>query len=72
MSDVGSIERKTQNRIVQFFRDYLDYKYLGNWQYRKNNRNVEPDYLHAFLKQEGYSDTLYEISKCLLQIKPGE
>jgi len=58
MSDVGSIERTTQNHIVQFFQDDLGYTYLGNWQYRENNRNVEPDYLHAFLKQEGYSDTL--------------
>lgn len=31
MSNVGEIERATQNRIVRLFRDHLGYQYLGNW-----------------------------------------
>ena len=41
MSDVGQIERKTQDRVVKLFRDQLGYEYLGNWEYREDNSNVE-------------------------------
>ena len=41
MSNVGQIERKTQDRVVELFRDRLDYEYLGNWEYREGNSNVE-------------------------------
>jgi len=58
MSEIGSKERITQNRIIQLFQNHLHYHYLGNWKDRKNNRNIEPDYLRPFLKQQGYSDTL--------------
>ena len=58
MSEIGSKERITQNRIIQLFQNHLHYHYLGNWKDRKNNRNIEPDYLYPFLKQQGYSDTL--------------
>ncbi len=37
MSDVGQVERVTQNRVVELFRDYLGYEYLGNWEYREGN-----------------------------------
>ncbi|AFZ45145.1 type I site-specific deoxyribonuclease, HsdR family [Halothece sp. PCC 7418] len=65
MSEVGSKERITQNRIIKLFQHHLHYNYLGNWKDRKNNRNLEPDYLHPFLKQQGYSDTL--IKKAIAQ-----
>lgn len=32
MSDVGQIERRTQNRVVKLFRERLGYRYLGNRQ----------------------------------------
>ena len=32
MSDVGQKERATQNRVVQLFKEQLDYTYLGNWE----------------------------------------
>lgn len=60
MSEVGSKERITQNRILQLFQNHLHYHYLGNWKDRENNRNLEPDYLRPFLKQQGYSDTLIQ------------
>ncbi|MEA3326083.1 MAG: HsdR family type I site-specific deoxyribonuclease, partial [Chloroflexota bacterium] len=52
----GDIERRTQNRVVQFFQDELGYDYLGNWQDRVENSNIEEDYLRWFLKRQGYSE----------------
>ena len=58
MTTVGQRERATQNRVVKLFRENLGYDYLGNWEYRAGNRNVEEDYLRAFLKKQGYADAL--------------
>ena len=68
MNSVGQIERKTQNRVVRLFQDVLGYEYLGDWQDRPDNSNVEEDNLRAFLQERGYSDslinrTLYELNK---------
>lgn len=41
MSNVGQRERVTPNRIVQFFQKDLGYLYLGDWQDRNNNKNIE-------------------------------
>ncbi|NBC03766.1 MAG: HsdR family type I site-specific deoxyribonuclease [Bacteroidetes bacterium] len=57
MTDVGQIERSSQNRIVQLFKDRLDYDYLGDWQDREDNINVEEEYLRPFLKRQGYQST---------------
>lgn len=40
MSNVGQIERKTQNRVVGLFQSALGYEYLGNWEYRESNSNI--------------------------------
>jgi len=66
MSTVGQIERATQQRIVKLFSETLDYDYLGNWSDRVGNRNIEDDYLLAFLKSQGYDDAL--ITKALHQL----
>lgn len=61
MNDVGQIERLTQNRIVKLFTDKqgLGYDYLGNWEDRPNNSNIEEDQLHTYLiNKAGYSDEL--------------
>ena len=58
MSTVGQRERITQNRIVQFFQQELDYRYLGNWQDEPNNKNIEVDILTAWLQKRGVSDML--------------
>ena len=60
MSTVGQIERATQNRVVKLFRDSLGYDYLGNWEDREDNSNIEEDYLRAFLKRQGYSEALID------------
>ncbi len=56
--DVGQIERKTQNRIVTLFQDKLNYTYLGNWEERENNSNIEEKLLLKFLKKQKYSESL--------------
>ena len=58
MSDVGQIERLAQNRVVKLFKEQLGYDYLGNWEYREGNSNVEVDLLTQNLKARGYDDNL--------------
>jgi type I restriction enzyme R subunit len=55
MSKVGAPERDTQNRVIQLFRDELDYNYLGNWSERPDNSNIETDILSKYLAKSGYN-----------------
>ena len=48
-----SIERHTQTRVIELFKNTLGYRYLGNWTDRPNNRQIEPDILSAWLKKRG-------------------
>lgn len=63
---VGQIERKTQDRVVKFFQNELDYSYLGNWEKRKENSNIEKEYLSKYLKGK-YGDSL--IKKAINQLE---
>ncbi len=68
MTQVGQIERKTQNRIVAVFRDRLGYDYLGSWEDRENNSNIEEEYLRAYLaKTKKYSNKI--IDKAITEFK---
>ncbi|WP_411083059.1 type I restriction endonuclease subunit R [Streptomyces sp. cmx-18-6] len=58
MSNVGQPERKTQDRVIEFFRESLGYEYLGNWEHRAANSNVDVGLLTQNLRARGYSDTL--------------
>ena len=63
MSTIGQKERKTQQRVVKLFSDkkhpgWLGYDYLGNWEDREGNRNIEPERLRAWLTTQGHADTL--------------
>lgn len=66
MNKVGQIERATQNRVVKLFRDTLGYDYLGNWEDRENNSNVEVESLRTYLTKQGYDDNL--ISKAIFEL----
>ncbi len=66
MSTVGQIERITQNRVVKLFREHLSYIYLGNWESRTDNRNIEATLLSRWLKQQGANDIL--INKTLREL----
>ena len=49
MSDIGKIERETQKRVIKLFENELAYNYLGNWEKREGNSNVETDILKDWL-----------------------
>jgi type I restriction enzyme R subunit len=49
MSNPGQIERLTQNRVVKLFREQLSYTYLGNFEERENNSNIEEELLNKYL-----------------------
>jgi type I restriction enzyme R subunit len=56
---VGQPERLTQNRIVKLFTETLQYEYLGNWEERTHNSNIEEDLLRHYLTQKaGYPTDL--------------
>ena len=67
MNKVGQLERKTQNRLVALLHDRLKYDYLGNWEEREGNSNVEEEVLRAFLSRCGYSEAL--ISRAIDDLK---
>jgi type I restriction enzyme R subunit len=67
MSKVGKLERETQNRIIQLFQKELGYRYLGNWEERDNNSNVEEEILSDWLlkkyDQNLVNKAIYEFTK---------
>jgi type I restriction enzyme R subunit len=65
MSNVGQIERKTQDSVIKLFKKKLDFDYLGDWQDRANS-NVEVELLTKNLKARGYDDNL--INKALAKL----
>ncbi len=68
MNEVGSKERITQNRIINLFKDKLGYEYLGDWQDRENNSNIEEEILRRYLsKKKRYNETL--IKKAIHELK---
>src|SRR5690349_7118349 len=66
MSDVGQPERATQNRVVKLLAKRLGYDYLGNWEYRPDNANVDIERLTQNLHARGYDDNL--ITKAIDQL----
>ena len=66
MSAVGERERRTQQRVVDFFTDALDYAYLGHWKDRVGNSNIERELLTDWLKRQGHSDLV--INRVLFQL----
>ena len=55
MGNVGDIERITQNRVVKLFKEKLGYTYLGNWEDRSGNSNIEEELLTNYLTEKGYN-----------------
>lgn len=59
-------ERITQNRIIQLLEKQMGYTYLGDWEEREGNSNIEEEYLRKYLKGK-YSETL--INKAITDFK---
>lgn len=59
MSKVGQRERVTQNRVIQLFKNDLDYRYLGDL-HEENNKNIREKDLKAWLKKRGVNDVLIQ------------
>ena len=64
---IGAKEQATQQRVIQLFQKQLGYDYLGNWEDRPANRNIEAAYLRPFLEKQGYPDGL--IDQALYQLE---
>ena len=64
---IGAKERVTQNRLIGLFRCVLKYNYLGNWEKREGNSNVDEEYLTAYLARRGYTDK--EIRSAIAKFK---
>ena len=68
-SKVGKLERETQNRVVSLMQNELHYRYLGNWEERDNNSNVEEEILSDWLlnkkkyNQNLVTKAIYEFTK---------
>lgn len=48
-SHIGEPERPVQNRVLALFKEKLKYEYLGNYEYRTYNRNIERKLLFDYL-----------------------
>ena len=57
MPTINAPERVTQNHVIRFFSDKLHYTYLGDLHDRENS-NIMPERLQAWLSGRGYSERL--------------
>ncbi|MBN1166455.1 MAG: HsdR family type I site-specific deoxyribonuclease [Methanospirillaceae archaeon] len=67
MSEIDDRERQTQNRVIQLFKKQLGYQYLGNWEDRPDNANVEEEYLKKYLTEQHYTE--YQQKKAIETLK---
>ena len=51
-------EWATQKRVIGLFQNQLGYDYLGDWQEREGNRNIEVELLSKWLRKRKVSETL--------------
>ena len=45
MNNIGKSERESQNRIIQLFKNELQYTYLGNWEEQSRTQPIEENLL---------------------------
>lgn len=65
---VGEREIRTQERVIAFFENTLDYTYLGNWEHSgEENSNIIPEDLTHWLRKQGYKNDIS--AKALDQLK---
>ena len=66
MNTIAEREIHIQGRVVTFFHDVLGYTYLGNWQERAGNSNIDKSVLTDWLKSRGHDDNI--INKTLREL----
>ena len=67
-SQIVKPERATQNRVIQLLQEQLGYTYLGNWEDRDDNSNIEESHLKQYLTGTcKYSETI--INKAIFESK---
>jgi type I restriction enzyme R subunit len=67
MTSLNARERATQNRIIQLFKNSLGYAYLGNWEEREGNSNIEEEHLARWLTKRGFQKE--HISSAIYKLK---
>jgi type I restriction enzyme R subunit len=77
MSEVGDIEKVTQERVKKLFNEQLGYSYLGDWKDRPGNSNIEETILLKYLQEKkGYPAVLankavYELTTAAKDLSDG-
>ena len=66
MNTVGQKEIRTQQNVIAFFKEELDYNYLGDWHHRQDNSNIETALLTDWLKRRGHNEQI--ISRVLFEL----
>lgn len=69
---IGDAEIKTQERVINFFKDpeILGYQYIGNLS-DFQNKNIKEDRLRQYLRLKGYADKLIDGAVTQLQQEAG-
>lgn len=67
MSQISQAERATQDRVIKLFQQELGYTYLGNWQDREDNLNIEEGLLSKWLSDRGQTKDL--VNKVLTPLR---
>ncbi len=67
MNTVSDTEEQIQGRLVTFFQDALGYEYLGDWQSREDNSNIDKSLLTKWLRTQRHNDRI--IKKVLDKLK---
>ena len=57
MSNIGQIEKKTQDRVIKLLQQQLGYEYIGDLK-EQSNSNIRDSVLLSNLKTRGYADVL--------------
>lgn len=67
MSPIPQSERKTQDRVIELFREDLGYGYLGNWKDRSGNDCIEEERLAPWLRERGAS--AFQVERVLYALR---
>lgn len=55
---VGEREKRTQQRVIAFLTEAMGHTYLGHWQDRADNSNIEEQLLSDWLSMQGHSNSM--------------